>query len=403
MDFSARSAILVTCSKGLSERLRDEVELLGMAVRDTHDTGVVTTGTVYDCMKLNLNLRTAFNVLWLIKDFKARTPERLYNRAQTIDWETIIPANAYFSVVSRIDTPNVNNSMFASVKVKDAIVDQFADRVGRRPDSGPERDRIVINLYWKDDHVWVYLNTSGRKLSDRGYRLMPHRAPMQETLAAAVIQTTGYDGTQPFISPMCGSGTLAIEAALMATHRAPGTLRDNFGFMHVVGFDRNRWTELREEAFRKVKNLAIRPAPIIATDIDPVAINAARHNARDAGVDRLIDFRVCDFEKTPIPTPGETGGIVIINPEYGKRLGDVSALEKTYERMGDFLKQKCNGYTGWVFTGNMELAKRIGLKASRRIPFWNAEIECRLLKYDLYEGSRRMAASADAQTESEPA
>jgi len=182
---------------------------------------------------------------------------------------------------------------------------------------------------------------------------------------------------------MCGSGTLAIEAALIAQNRAPGLLRSNYAFMHTKSFDKHKWQELRAETRKRTKKTL--KYPIIASDIDANAVNAAKKNAQTAGVDHLIKFQVCDFMETEIP---QQGGIVIMNPEYGKRLGEQKALESTYKRIGDFLKQKCCGYYGYILTGNMELAKKIGLKTSRRYIFFNADIECRMLKYELYDGKR---------------
>jgi len=263
-----------------------------------------------------------------------------------------------------------------------------ASVAGARPNSGPQRENFVVNLYWNGDDARLFLNTSGRKLADRSYRKMPHKAPMQETLAAAVMIATEYDGAVPLVNPMCGSGTLAIEAALIAAGRPPGLLRDNFGFMHRNGFDADTWQSMRRRA-RKLRNQAA-IAPIIATDIDPGAIRAAGKNALTAGVDHMIRFEVCDFADTPMPPEP---GIVVINPEYGERLGEIAELEKTYSRMGDFFKQRCPGWTGYIFTGNLELAKKVGLRASRRMAFFNAKIECRLLKYELYEGTRRKESS----------
>jgi len=206
---------------------------------------------------------------------------------------------------------------------------------------------------------------------------------MQETLAAGVLLASGYTGREPLVNPMCGSGTLAIEAALIATGRAPGLIRDQYGFMHALGFDLDAWQGFRHEARKGGNKFA--PAPIIATDRDARAVEAARRNAQTAGVDHLITFEVCDFLETSIP---EGPGIVILNPEYGMRVGEIAALEVTYAGIGDFFKQRCAGYTGYVFTGNLDLAKKVGLRASRRMIFWNAKIECRLLKYELYVGRR---------------
>jgi len=187
------------------------------------------------------------------------------------------------------------------------------------------------------------------------------------------------------VNPMCGSGTLAIEAALIASGRAPGLLRSNFGFMHYKGFDADTWSDMRRAA-KKIRHKGS-VAPIVATDHDDRAIDAARRNAETAGVHHMIQFEVCDFSDTTIPADQ---GIVLLNPEYGERLGEVDDLQKTYKRIGDFFKQRCPGWTGYIFTGNLDLAKKVGLKVTRRIEFLNAKIDCRLLKYDLYEGTKRI-------------
>jgi 23S rRNA G2445 N2-methylase RlmL len=384
MDFQKKSRLLITCAPSLSEWLQKEVEALGHRVLFVRKTGIEIEGTLADSMRLNLWLHTAFAVLYLLDEFQCRDPEALYRAALRLPWEEIIPVDEYISIVSYVDNPTINNSMFPNLKLKDAIVDRIMRKEHRRPDSGPERTNIVINLYWKDDRAWLYLNTSGNKLADRGYRRIPYKAPMQETLAAAVIMATGYTGQMPLVAPMCGSGTLAIEAALIAQNRAPGLLRANYGFMHLKGFNDNAWKAVRRETMKAGEKK--RNTRIIATDIDRDAIEATRKNAATAGVDHLIEFGVCDFAETPLPP---APFIVVMNPEYGKRMGEISELEKVYERIGDFFKQKCQGVTGYVFTGNLDLAKKVHLTPSRKFPFFNADIDCRLLKYEMYAGSRR--------------
>jgi putative N6-adenine-specific DNA methylase len=374
--------------------LRSELETLKYTVADADETGAEFAATWHDTMRLNLHLRTAFSVLYELQAFPCATPDELYRRVTDYPWETIIPADGYLSVVSRVDTALVNNWTYVNQKVKDAIVDRIADQCGRRPDSGPDRHRVVINVYWFHNDCRVFFNTSGRKLADRGYRKMPHKAPLQETLAAGLILTTGYTGEQPLINPMCGSGTLAIEAALIAAGRAPGLLRDNFAFMHTVDFDAAAWQSLRRDARKQKSRQPV--APIIASDVDQKAIHAARQNATTAGTHHAIEFHTCDFADTPLPDPAR--GIVILNPEYGQRLGDQVALEATYKRIGDFLKQQCSRRTGYVFTGNLQLAKKIGLRAARRWPFRNARIDCRLLQYELYEGTRRSRTIPNPET-----
>ena len=183
---------------------------------------------------------------------------------------------------------------------------------------------------------------------------------------------------------MCGSGTLAIEAALIALNKAPGLLRNNYGFMHVKGFNNASWKMLREKANTlTIKTLPIR---IIASDIDPEAVEAARKNAQTAGVEHLIEFICCDYAETPVP---EGGGVIMLNPEYGERMGTVNELEEVYKGIGDFFKQRCKGYTGYIFTGNPGLAKKVGLRSKRKLQFFNSNIECRLIEYELYEGSKK--------------
>ncbi|MFH1876165.1 MAG: class I SAM-dependent RNA methyltransferase [Candidatus Omnitrophota bacterium] len=383
MDFSRSCSVLITCARGLTPYLEQEMTSLEFPILSRHKTGLVTNASLNDTLRLNLNLSTAYNVLYLLKEFNAQSSDDLYRETGTIDWDDIIPDDEYVSIVAHTHTPVIRNSLFAAQKTKDAIVDQLARRRGKRPDSGPKKSNIVIHLYWEHARCWLYLNTSGRKLSDRNWRKNPYKAPMQETLAAGVIMATGYDGTQPFVNPMCGSGTIAIEAALRALTRPAGSLRDNFGFMHIRGFQRHRWDTLRAQVIRNTKKIL--PAPIIATDIDQNAIEAARNNAQTAGVAHLIEFKICDVADTPIP-PGN--GIVIVNPEYGQRLGKTEDLAAIYKRLGDFFKQRCNSYACYIFTGNNECAKKVGLRSNRRLTFFNAQIECRLLRYEMYSGSK---------------
>ena len=380
-----KSRIVITCAKGVPPFLKEEVLSLGLPVLSETVAGVETEGTMEDAMRLNLFLRTGQRVLLLLRKMEARNADELYRGILRIAWEDYVFPEEVLCVTSAVDTPTIRDSRFANLKCKDAIVDRIMEKVGRRPDSGPERTGAVVDLYWKGDLCLVYLDTSGEPLYRRGYRKIPLHAPMQETLAAAVIQATGWKGRGNFVNPMCGSGTLAVEAALVALDMAPGLLRKNFGFMHLKGFNHSSWNKMRQEAKARVKK-SFR-GKLVATDIDPQAIRAAKQNAAAAGVDRLIEFSVGDYSETPLP---EGGGVVILNPEYGERMGKVEELKEVYRGIGDFFKKRCQGYTGYIFTGNLDLAKKVGLKAKRRIPFSSSNIECRLLEYDLYEGSRRI-------------
>jgi putative N6-adenine-specific DNA methylase len=207
---------------------------------------------------------------------------------------------------------------------------------------------------------------------------------MLEALAAATIYATRWDRRSPFVNPMCGSGTIAIEAAMIATNRRPGLFRTNYAFMHLQEYDENVY--LQEDALLEEQIIDLGGLQIIATDYSEIAVDNARKNAVAAGVANMIDFSVCDFAETEIPQ--DVPGVFYVNPEYGARLGDIAELENTYSRIGDFMKKNCGGYYGYVFTGNLDLAKKIGLKAKRRIEFYTSTIDCRLLEYELYKGSR---------------
>ena len=379
-----KSRIVITCAKGVSPFLEQEILSVGFPALSAGMAEVETEGTMEDTQRLNLLIRTGQRVLYLLESFSARTPEDLYKRVSRISWEDYIPEDSYFSVTSSVHNPTIKDSRFANVKCKDAIVDRIKEKRGRRPDTGPERDKIVVHLYWKGNICQVFLDTSGEPLSRRGYRMIPLKAPMQETLGAAVVLATGWTGDGNLINPMCGSGTLAIEAALIALERAPGLLRSNYGFMHLRGFDEPSWKILRRKIRAEAKDRL--SGRIIATDISQQAVEAAKKNAMTAGVERFIEFGICNFSETPVPSGG---GAVVLNPEYGERLGETEKLKETYKNIGDFFKKKCQGYRGYLFTGNLDLAKKVGLRTNRRITFFNGPIECRLLEYDLYEGSKK--------------
>jgi 23S rRNA G2445 N2-methylase RlmL len=383
--FTSRSRIVITCSKRLAPYLEQDVRELGFEIERTFATGVELFGTGNDCIRLNLNLRTASQVHYSLLEFKPKNPDELYRTLSEFHWEKIISKDGYFSVTCNVDHPTINNTMFLNVKVKDAIVDRIRSETGKRPNSGSELSGAVVYLFWNEDHAEVFVDTSGETLSKHGYRKIPGKAPMLEALAVSTLMASKWDRISPFVNPMCGSGTLAIEAAMLATNRRPGLYRKNYSYMHFTGYDER--VHKKEMALLKSQVKEVPGLTVVATDNREDAINISKVNAGIAGVEHLIHFQVCDFEKTNVPE--EKPGVVYFNPEYGERMGEISALEKTYERMGDFMKKKCKGYMGYIFTANLDLAKKIGLKASRRIEFYTAKLDCRLLEYELYSGTRR--------------
>ena len=383
--FNKQSKIIITCNKRLSAALEKEVQELGFRIAKTFSTRLELLGSLNDCIRLNLNLRCASQVLYSLKSFPCDTPEQLYTLALQMEWETILKSDGYFSITSTVDHPTINNSLFANVKLKDAIVDRFRGKYKRRPDSGPNLGQAVIHLFWKNETAEIFIDTSGETLAKHGYRKIPGKAPMLEALAAGTLLSTNWNRLSPFVNPMCGSGTVAIEAALLATNRRPGLFRTNYSFQHIVGFEEDFY---EKEKRKLIDQVCVLPSlKIIATDISPDAFNISKINAGAAGVDKLIQFAVCDFRETPIPEGAN--GVVYFNPEYGERLGEETELQNIYAAIGDFMKTKCKGYTGYVFTGNLDLAKKIGLKARRRTEFYTSKIDCRLLEYELYQGSKR--------------
>lgn len=386
--FEKKSYITITCHKRIVTYLAAEVLELGFVIEEQFLTGVVVKGTLNDCIRLNLNLRCASQVLFSLDEFEAHHPDDVYNNLVDIAWEQIMPKGSYFSVTSNVFHDSVNNSMFVNLRVKDAIVDCLREIHGDRPSTGSELIGIVVHLHWKNDHAEVFIDTSGDSLARHGYRKIPGRAPMLEGLAAATIFASEWDRKSPFINPMCGSGTLAIEAALIATNTRPGLFRTNYPFMHLINY--NEEVYLDELGKLEAQIIDVPELKIIASDYSDFAISNAEKNAKAAGVSDIISFEICDFAETTIPE-GNGNAVMMMNPEYGLRLGELEELEETYARIGDFMKNDLQGYFGYIFTGNLELAKKIGLKAKRRIEFYNSTLDCRLLEFEIYKGSKNQA------------
>ena len=393
--------IIISCAKQLSRWTEVEVRELGYRPIEITENTVVVCGAMRDVMRLNLMLRTAHRVLVPLLRTTCRNIRDLYKAVSSIDWENHLEPDGYFSVSSIVHNLTIRDTRIPSLYTKDAIADRMREKCQRRPDSGGENRGAAIFVYWEKDEAIIYLDTSGEPLSKRGYRRIPGSAPMQETLAAACIMATGWNRRSPFLSPMCGSGTPAIEAALMAMNRAPGALKGHFAFQSIKGYTRiipgesaptvaprqragatpeQIWKELvlEAKANERTENLP----RIIATDISPEAVENAHSNAIAAGVAPYIEFKACDFAETPIPEHSSLGTI-FFNPEYGIRLGDPKELAPVYERIGTFLNEKCRGWTGAIITGNPDLARLVNLYYKTRIPFYNGPIDCRLF---LYEG-----------------
>lgn len=383
-DFQKKSTVSITCPLGLAPFLEKEVKELGFEIRAKRETGVEIEASLNDCIKLNFWLRTAHRVHYLIDETRIENPDKLRNWIKKLRWEEWIAADGFFSVTSRIDHSTIENDQYANLVVKDAIADRIRYKKNQRPDSGSDLLKSVVFLYWTRNEARIFIDTSGESLSRRNYRSSSVSAPMQESLAAGIIESTNWEPGQHFINPMTGSGTLVIEAVMKAMNRAPASLRNNFGFMHILGYEEELYQQIRDDARKQINKTP--GGKFIATDSDPNAIIMAKKNAQTAGVDHLIEFETCDISETPIP---DGKGVVVVNPPYGMRLGDDTDLRPLYKKIGDFMKSDCPGKTGYVFTANMGLAKKVGLRAKSRTLFFNSTLECRLLEYELYEGSKK--------------
>ncbi|MCL1909773.1 MAG: class I SAM-dependent RNA methyltransferase [Kiritimatiellaeota bacterium] len=385
------SDIICTCAPGISQFLAKELRDLGFHAGHSTDTTVATEGTLADCMTLNLRLRTAHRVLYTLDKFSARYADRLYDNLVDIPWERYIDPSGYFSIDKVVENDSIQNTNFASLKAKDAIVDRIRAKTGARPNTGNSRHSLCLFLHWVGADASVYIDTTGESLSFRGYRGFTSEAPMRESLAAAIVLASGWDGKTPFVNPMCGCGTIAIEAAWIAQNRPPALYRDNFSFMHLACYEPPMWTNLRASAIKDFEASKTSAPPVIATDIDSRMIDAARENAKLAEVEGLISFDTCDFMMTDCSgvaaqrqalhsnaaTPPK--GAIIVNPPYGGRMGDPIRLRDIYAGLGVFFKRNRDSYNSFLFTGNPELARDAGLSWDDSRTLFNGAIECEFI------------------------
>jgi len=362
----------------LAEELRDlgvkEVQILNRAVRCAGDQALM-----YKC---NLWLRTALKVLKPIKVFQARDEKQLYREIKSIDWQDFISDDQTFAIDCRTHGLVFTHSRYAALKSKDAIVDQLRDKRGTRPSINVKSPDTLINLHIADTRCTVSLDSSSDPLSKRGYRLDRTSAPINEVLAAGILSLTGWDKKASLWDPMCGSGTIPIEAALMAQEIPPGKNR-SFGFEKWKDHDKMLWDQLKTDAKKKNRNIG--PA-IHGSDVTPAAVRIARQNAQRAGVINSIKFEKANFFETD---PKTENGLIVMNPPYGERIKEGAGLVPLYQNIGTRLKHHYNGFDAWIMSGSLEALKFVGLKPSRKVKLFNGALECRLNKYELYQGSRK--------------
>ncbi len=378
------SKYFVTCARGVEELVEAEVSALGATSTEKVPGGLYFEGDQDTLYLAHLWLRTGNRIFLPLRSFPCRTPEDLYENLSKFRWETFLQKGLTFAVdctISGRKSPSLSHSHYAKLKAKDAIVDRMREKTGARPDVNAEDPDISIVLYIRDGVCTLNMDATGASLHERGYRAGDAQAPLKETLAASLIQLAGWDPNSTFVDPMCGSGTLLAEAALLATNTAPGSLRERFLFMHWPDFHKPRWE--KHLAAAEAKRVPLRKGQLFGMDADAEAIRQARRSLKALGIGDEVDFSRKPFGDF-LPPAGASPGLVLLNPPYGERLGDVEELKALYKSIGDTFKQQLKGWKGGVFTGSSELAKSIGLRATRRIPLWNGPIECRLLTYEMY-------------------
>ena len=375
-------SLFVTCPRGLEAPLSQELEQLKCQDIRAVDGGVACKGGMEQVYRINLHSRTASRVLLRLTKSGYRNEQDIYKAAKNIRWTDWFDLEQTFKVKVEGKRAQVKSLDFVGLKIKDAVCDVFRDACGARPSVDKIRPDIRIHAFIDERDIQIFIDTSGEALFKRGYRQDTGEAPMRENLAAGLLLLAGYDGTQPFQDPFCGSGTIVIEAAWIATRRAPGLMR-RFGFEKLKNFDAALWKKLQHEAETQIRPA---PAPISGSDNDRYMIRAAVANAQAAEVDTFIRFEVKDAQDT---RPNGEGGILISNPPYGVRLAEVQALQALYPQLGAWLKQHYAGWLAGMFTGDRDMPKFMRLSPKRKIPLYNGNLDCRLFLMDMVKGSNR--------------
>lgn len=375
-------SLFVTCPRGLEAPLSQELEQFKCQDIRAVDGGVACKGGMEQVYRINLHSRTASRVLLRLTKSGYRNEQDIYKAAKNIRWTDWFDLEQTFKVKVEGKRAQVKSLDFVGLKIKDAVCDVFRDACGARPSVGKIRPDIRIHAFIDERDIQIFIDTSGEALFKRGYRQDTGEAPMRENLAAGLLLLAGYDGTQPFQDPFCGSGTIVIEAAWIATRRAPGLMR-RFGFEKLKNFDAALWKKLQHEAETQIRPA---PAPISGSDNDRHMIRAAVANAQAAEVDTFVRFEVKDAQDT---RPNGEGGILISNPPYGVRLAEVQALQALYPQLGAWLKQHYAGWLAGMFTGDRDMPKFMRLSPKRKIPLYNGNLDCRLFLMDMVKGSNR--------------
>jgi putative N6-adenine-specific DNA methylase len=372
---------IATTMFGLEEILAGELRDLGAQDVRVLNRAVGFNGSQAILYKVNIGSRTAMRVLKNLKSFKVSSDEALYDAIFSMKWEDHFSVNETFMINSSVSSPYFRHSLFVSQKTKDAIADRFRKIKNLRPSVNTNDPDITINVHISNDRADISLDSSGEPLFKRGYRAAQYIAPLNEVLAAGMIMMTGWDGTIPFIDPMCGSGTLPIEAALIGKKIPPGIFREKFGFMKWKDYDDVLFSRLIESMLNPVDLQTV----IFGSDISADAVELSQKNINKALLEEFIQVKKVDFRD--FKPPGEAG-LVIMNPPYGERLRE-EEINLFYKGIGDTLKNNYSGYDAWVLSGNPEALKYIGLRHEKKIELLNGSIKCKYQKFSMYSGSKK--------------
>lgn len=374
-----KNQYFATVARGLENIAAKELKELGAIEIKPDFTGVYFSGDQRLLYRVNLWARTIFRVLVPLAEVKAYNAQQLYKSVQGIDWNIYLQSHQTLAVNCTGKNDNLNHTHFTALQISKAITDQQQQQWGKRSNIDVKQPDILVNAHIRENKCILSLDSSGESLHRRGYRQAMGLAPLKETLAAALLDLAEWQPHIPFFDPLCGSGTLVLEAALKSLNIAPGLYRSRFGFESWLDFQPSLWQELVAEAkHNQLRELA---APILGSDRSLEILEQAKTNARTCQIEKQIKFFPAELSE--IEPPADPG-IIICNPPYGKRIGNPQELGDLYQKLGDIFKQRFKGWTAYILTGNKELSKRIGLRSSRRIPVYNGSIPCTLLKYELY-------------------
>ncbi len=376
--YQQRNRFFAQFAEGLEEEGKAELTLLGAVDARTIYRGVHFEADQEALYRINYHSRLTSRVLAPLLIFDCHSTKYLYKTARSIDWSALISQDSTFAIRSNVSDSSISHSRYAALCLKDAVVDQFRDKSGARPNVDTMHPDIWLNLFIHRNKATISVDTSGGSLHRRGYRKSGGEAPMQETVAAAVIRYTEWDGSQPLYDPMCGAGTLLAEALLSGSRIASGYLRSTFGFERLPDFDESVWRRVKEEADGAVQELA--PGTIRGSDLSADAVAASRSNLSQLDGGSQVEIRRTPFQEID----GIHDSVIVCNPPYGVRMGESRRAAELIREFGDFLKQRCSGSTAFLYFGERALIKSIGLRPAWKKPLKSGGLDGRLAKYEMY-------------------